>query len=288
MDSFEQQISALGANFDGAVLEATKAIYRPHLDLSVVANESVDVAYGEHERHKLDIYQPQAASRGIVIYVHGGGFVAGGKNADGVFYANIGRWLARNGYTAVLPNYRLATTHPWPSGAEDVGRVVAWVREHLSTASAQRLPVILWGQSAGATHVASWLWDPRQQGREQAGGLSSVLLLSGLYVAAGQLPAGPQAYFGGDESLYADRSSLSHVAARDVPVWLGVTEFDPPWLAAQTYALARAYVVANERGPDFHFFRGHNHVSTVQSLGSPQQTAAQEILRVVNKVTCTG
>lgn len=285
MDSFEHQVSALGANFDGAVLEATKAIYRPHLDLSVVADESVDVAYGEHERHKLDIYHPQGPSRGIVIYVHGGGFVAGSKNADGVFHVNIGRWLARHGYTAVLPNYRLAPADTWPSGAEDVGRVVDWVQQHLSTASGRALPMILWGQSAGANHVATWLWDPRQEGRVRSTALSAVLLMSGLYEISAPLPAGPQAYFGTDDTLYADRSPLNHVAPLDVPVWLGVAEFDPAWLAAQTYALARAYIKANDRGPDFHFFRGHNHVSTIQSLGSPQQTTAQEVLRVVGAAT---
>ncbi len=283
MDPFEQQVRALGAHFDGVVLEATKAIYRPHLDLSAVADESRDVAYGEHERHRLDIYHPAGPSRGAVIYVHGGGFVAGDKNADGVFYVNIGRWLARHGFTAVLPNYRLAPACAWPGGAEDVGRVVDWALQHMRAAAPGQaaLPVALWGQSAGASHVAGWLWDPRQSGRVRSRELSAVLLMSGLYEVAAPLPAGPQAYFGADGSLHADRSPLTHVAPLDVPVWLGVAELDPAWLAAQTYALASAVTRANGRGPGFHCFRDHNHVSTVQSLGSTQQTAAQEILRAL-------
>jgi hypothetical protein len=63
-----------------------------------------------------------------------------------------------------------------------------------------------------------------------------------------------------------------------MPLWLAVAELDPGWIAQQTYALARALTQANGRSPDFHYFRDHNHVSTVQSLGSPQQDAGTEVL----------
>ena len=52
------QVRGLGANFDPEVLAATRAIYRPHLDLSEAANEQIDVAYGAHARHRLDVYRP--------------------------------------------------------------------------------------------------------------------------------------------------------------------------------------------------------------------------------------
>jgi hypothetical protein len=60
-----------------------------------------------------------------------------------------------------------------------------------------------------------------------------------------------------------------------------LAELDPAGLAEQTYALARAITLAQGQSPDFRFFRGHNHVSTVQSLGSPQQDVGDEILRFI-------
>jgi hypothetical protein len=63
-----------------------------------------------------------------------------------------------------------------------------------------------------------------------------------------------------------------------------VAELDPAWLAEQTFALARAITLANGRSPDFHWFRGHNHVSTVQSLGSSYGGAGAELLRFIRSV----
>jgi acetyl esterase/lipase len=283
-DRIAQQIRALGSDFDADVLAATRAIYRPQLDLTEAAAEEADIAYGPHERHRLDVYRPAGACGAVVVFVHGGGFVAGDKNGDGVFYRNIGRWLARQGYAAVLPNYRLAPAHAWPAGARDVQAVLQWVMQHRATFGAPDLPVVLWGQSAGASHAASWLFDDEARG-SQAADVAGVMMMSGFYVVEAPLPAGPRAYFGDDAGQYALRAPLTHARATAVPVWLGVAELDPGWIAHQTYALARALTLAKGRSPDFHFFRGHNHVSTVQSLGSPQHEAGNEILRFLRVVT---
>lgn len=279
-----QQVRALGAHFDPAALAATRAIYRPHLDLTEAAVERVDVAYGAHARHRLDVYRPAGAPASIVVFVHGGGFVAGDKNGDGVFYRNVGRWLARQGFTAVLPNYRLAPADTWPAGAVDVQSVLAWVEQNRPSLGADAAPLVVLGQSAGASHVASWLFDDAARGGH-ATTVAAVMLMSGFYSAEAPLPAGPLAYFGGDTALYPRRSPLTHARAVPVPLWLGVAELDPGWIAQQTYALARAVTVASGRSPDFHFFRGHNHVSTVQSLGSPQVDAGAELMRFLRTVT---
>jgi acetyl esterase/lipase len=266
------------------VLAATRAIYRPQLDLSEAAEEHADVAYGPDVRHRLDVYRPAGTSRAIVVFVHGGGFVSGDKNGDGVFHRNVGRWLARQGFAAVLSNYRLAPASGWPAGAVDVQAVLRWVQQNRETFGTDLLPVVLWGQSAGASHVASWLFDDGARGGK-ATEVAAVMLMSGFYSAEAPLPAGPRAYFGDDAQLYPQRSPLSHVRPGAVRLWLGVAELDPGWIAQQTYALARALTLANGRSPDFHFFRGHNHVSTVQSLGSPQRDCGDELLRFLRDVT---
>ncbi|WP_159588364.1 alpha/beta hydrolase [Hydrogenophaga sp. BPS33] len=279
----ERQLAAFGTVFDGEVLAATRALYRPLLDLAPVGEERIDQAYGPHERHRLDVYQPQGLSRATAVYVHGGGFVAGDKNGDGVYYRNVGCWLARQGFTAVLPNYRLATTHGWPAGTQDLQAVLQWVQQDRE-AQGDATPLVLWGQSAGACHVASWLFDDAARGGAPAARVDGVLLMSGLYRAEAPLPAGPKAYFGEDAVLYPQRSPLTHVRALDTPLCLAVAELDPGWIAEQTYALAHALTRANGQSPRFVFNRGHNHVSTVQSLGSPQQDVAGEVLRFMAAV----
>lgn len=273
-----RQVRALGARFDHEVLEATRAIYRPYLDLGEVAVEQADLAYGSHPRHRLDVYRPASDPWVIVVFVHGGGFVAGDKNGDGVFYRNIGRWLARQGIAAVLPNYRLAPDHTWPAGAADVQAVLEWVQSNRGILGANEAPIAVLGQSAGASHVGSWLFDDFARGAD-AVCVDAVMLMSGFYSAEAPLPPGPRAYFGEDAALYVKRSPVTHVRSIQVPLWLALAEFDPGWIGQHTYALARAFTQAHGRSPDFHYFRGHNHVSTVQSLGSPQAEVGVEILR---------
>jgi acetyl esterase/lipase len=280
-----RQVRALGAKFDPEVLAATRAIYRPHLDLGEAAAEEADIPYGSHSRHRLDVYRPARDAQAIVVFVHGGGFVAGDKNGDGVFYRNVGRWLAGQGFAAVIPNYRLAPDHPWPAGAMDVQAVLQWVAGQRTTFGGAAPSVVLWGQSAGASHVAAWLFDDAARGGE-AVHVDGVMLMSGFYSAEAPLPAGPRAYFGEDTNLYAKRSPLTHVRPLALRLWLGVAELDPGWIAQQTYALAGALTQANGRSPDFHLFRGHNHVSTLQSLGSPQQDAGTEILGFLRRTFC--
>jgi triacylglycerol lipase len=282
-----RQVRALGANFDPAVAAATRAIYRPFLDLSPAGEERIDLAYGPHARHRLDVYLPSTAPRAVVVFVHGGGYVAGDKNGDGAFYVNLGRWLARNGYAGVLPNYRLAPADPWPAGAVDVQAVMRWVNENRATLGVATAPVVAWGQSAGASHVASWYFDDAARG-EAAAPVDALLLMSGFYAPEAPLPPGPRAYFGDDAALYPLRAPVSHVKATSAQVLLAVAEFDPGWIAQHTYALARALTLANGQGPQFHYFRDHNHVSTVQSLGTPQGDAGAEVLRFLNTLALKG
>jgi len=48
-------------------------------------------------------------------------------------------------------------------------------------------------------------------------------------------------------------------------------------LTAPTYDLARAVSLRDGKSPPFAYFRGHNHVSTVQSLGSSQDDVGARV-----------
>jgi len=83
-----------------------------------------DLAYGEHDRHRLDVHTSGAEvgqQRPVVLFVHGGGFTGGDKHVPGTpMYDHIGAWAVRNGWVGVTMTYRLAPEHPWPAGAQDV------------------------------------------------------------------------------------------------------------------------------------------------------------------------
>lgn len=65
-----------------------------------------DLAYGQGEANKFDLYLPTDDSRenyGLVVYLHAGGFTSGDKKDD----AKMLQWLCSKGYVAAGINYTL-------------------------------------------------------------------------------------------------------------------------------------------------------------------------------------
>lgn len=84
---------------------------------------------------------------GLVVYVHGGGWVVGAPDDFEV----LGRELAFHASSAVLlVDYRLAPEHPFPAGIEDVEDAVRWAAGAASALGLPEVPMVVAGDSAGA------------------------------------------------------------------------------------------------------------------------------------------
>lgn len=275
-----EKIKAIGARFDQEILAQTQAIYAPLVKNQAAAGVTVtaDAAYGADPRQKLDIYRPEGRRLPVLLYIPGGGYVGGDKAGDGVFYRNLGVYFARHGYLTVIANYRLAPAHAWPAGAADVAGALGWVRKEAEGHGGDAGRIFLFGQSAGATHSASYLFDPQFHASSGVGVTAAVLMSGGAYRITGNPPPpNVVAYFGSDSAQYEARSPISHAGKSKVPLFLSVAEYDPGMLTAPTYDLARAVSLRDGKSPQFTYFRGHNHVSTVQSLGSGQDDVGARV-----------
>lgn len=99
-------------------------------------------------------------ARPVMVFVHGGGFVAGTGTAS----LYDGSTFARDGVVFVSLNYRVGV-HGWlhlphaPAnrGMRDVLSALTWVRENIAAFGGDPDNVTLFGQSAGATIVAGAL-----------------------------------------------------------------------------------------------------------------------------------
>ncbi|MBV8745613.1 MAG: alpha/beta hydrolase [Xanthobacteraceae bacterium] len=279
-----RKVAAMGPNFDEEILGATRALYAPLIRKpSAAVKVTADVAYGSDPRQKLDVYQPTGTAEHVLVYIPGGGFVGGDKNLDGVFYVNLGNYFAGHGILTIVANYRLAPTHAWPAGAQDVAGAVAWARANAKSFGGDPARIILFGQSAGATHAATYLFDPSFHPAGQAG-VAAGILMSGPYSFQGELRPNLKAYFGDDPSRYAERSPLTHVGKSRTPLLLSVAEYDPAFLAVPTYELARAVTLRDGKGPSLAYFAGHNHVSTVMSFGTAQDEVGARVREFIASV----
>jgi acetyl esterase/lipase len=108
-----------------------------------------DIAYGPHPRQKLDLYRPDRPRPDgkTVIFFYGGSWDSGSKS-DYLFVAQA---LVANGYTVVIPDYRLYPEVRFPAFVEDGAQAVRWTSDRVGTG---RLFVM--GHSAGA-HIALML-----------------------------------------------------------------------------------------------------------------------------------
>lgn len=77
-------------------------------DESKIGDIHKDIAYGDGEANKFDLYLPKDNTKknyGLVVYLHAGGFTTGDKQDD----VEMLKWLCAKGYVAVGINYTLRT-----------------------------------------------------------------------------------------------------------------------------------------------------------------------------------
>jgi acetyl esterase len=102
---------------------------------------------------------PRDPAIGLVTYLHGGGWMIGAP-AD---YEVLARTLvAQSGCALLLPDYRLAPEHPFPSGLEDCEDALLWSWQQRERLLGHALPLVVAGDSAGgnlATVAAAALRD---------------------------------------------------------------------------------------------------------------------------------
>ncbi|MFI9842009.1 carboxylesterase/lipase family protein [Nonomuraea sp. NPDC051941] len=117
----------------------------------------------------VNVWTPEAggARLPVMVFVHGGGFVAGSTRSE----IYDGAAFARDGVVLVTLNYRLGVAGfldlpgaPANRGLLDVIAALRWVRENIAAFGGDPGRVTLFGQSAGATIVGGVLAAPQAEG----------------------------------------------------------------------------------------------------------------------------
>lgn len=275
MDKVEyiRRIRSIGREVNPDTVVATRALLTPLVQAPDPALVRVDrdLRYGSNERQRLDIHTPAAGyepQRPILIYVHGGGFVAGDKHSEGSpFFSNIGQWAVLNGYNCITMTYRLAPQYQWPSGVEDLNLLMRFIRHEGNEHGLDSDSIFLMGQSAGAAHAAAYVAHPKIYA-PFGHGLSGLILLSGLYDWT-SMEMGPleRSYIGDDFTLYDARSSLRGLLDCQLPLLVTLAELDPPVFERQGLQLLTAYQQKHQRLPQFVYAAGQNHMSVAMALG---------------------
>lgn len=274
------KLLALGPDLAPPMLQGTTALMA---GLAAPRDQAVQVIrdqqYGPDQRNRLDVFRHGSpANAPVLVYVHGGGYVMGDKTTPGSpFYDNVGQWAAQQGWIGVTLTYRLAPASRWPSGPEDMGLAVRWLRTHIAQHGGDPAKIILMGQSAGAAHVASYIAHERFHAAA-AGGIAAAVMISGIYDSVTQPPSQfSDAYFGEGSELRAQARSIDGLLATPVPLLFTVSELDPRDFQDQAAQLARAWHERKGRHAPLEYLAGHNHLTPAQSLGSAEEQLAHRL-----------
>jgi triacylglycerol lipase len=272
----EARFRELGPVFTPDIVPLSRELFAGKADLSFPeGGRRVDnVPYGDHPRQVLDIVSPGSdVGLPIVLFVPGGGMTGGDK----AIYAHIPACFARLGFVGVSMNYRLAPEFLFPCGAQDVSAAIDWIHQNIAEYGGDPSKIFIMGQSAGAVHAASSIFDARVHPKA----LSSVrgaMLMSGVYEITPDHEGGNiNLYFGNDAEELKDRSSVNHVAGSTVPVIISFTELEPTFFGLSAAALLKELTRRDRRPPETVWLRGHNHLSPVLNLGGPGDQLGEAI-----------
>lgn len=120
-----------------------------------------DIAYGDGERRKLDVYRPVSLAPGatapVVVFIYGGSWREGDK-ADYRFLADA---LTAKGIVTVIADYRLFPEVSYPGFVDDTAAAVAWTYRHVAEYGGDTKRIFITGHSAGAYNAAMVAFDPR-------------------------------------------------------------------------------------------------------------------------------
>lgn len=100
---------------------------------------ALGLAYGGGERQRLDLFQPEAVPKGLMVFVHGGYWKAFGRED----WSHMAAGAVARGWAVAVPSYTLAPAARIGAITDEIARAVTFAADHVAG------PVVVTGHSAG-------------------------------------------------------------------------------------------------------------------------------------------
>lgn len=240
-------------------------------------NVSFDPATGL----KLDVYIPDGARNApVVVFFYGGRWSEGDREG----YKFVGAALAKQGFIAVVPDYRLYPKVRFPSFLEDSAKAVRWTRDHIQSYGGDLGRLFVMGHSAGAYNAAMLTVDPRWL-NNVGGDRSWIAGMIGLAGPYDFLPitAPDLATIFGPESNYPNTQPINYADGKGPPMLLlHGQDDDAVWIKNSRNMAARV----NQYGgkAELIVFPDMGHVKIIATVAQPLQGRSDVMAYVVDFV----
>jgi len=177
-----------------------------------------DILFDAATGLKLDVYTPDSAANApVVVFFFGGRWSEGDKS----LYEFAGAALAKQGFVAVVPNYRLYPAVKFPAFVEDAAQATRWAHQNAAAHGGDPAKLFVMGHSAGA-HLAALLATDARYLAAVGGSrqwLAGMVGLAGPYDFLPFTDEDIKDMFGPPER-YAESQPVTHVDGQNPPMLL--------------------------------------------------------------------
>lgn len=228
----------------------------------------IDIAYGDSERQRLDLFLPQGQPRGLVVFVHGGYWRAFDKSS----WSHLASGMIQRGWAVALPSYDLAPT-------VSIGEITRQTAEAISKAASKvNGPLRLTGHSAGGHLVTRMICRNSPLAPDIRARVDRVVSISGLHDLRPLLKTAMNDDFRMDEAEAVAESAALNQPVENVELvcWVGADE--RPEFIRQSALLANIWTGFGIT-TSLHLAAGQHHFNVIDGLTDPGSALTEALLK---------
>jgi arylformamidase len=168
-DAYSNSRHIAGAEHYPPRWAAAAAAFRA--EMTSCGRADLEIAYGEGERERLDLFRPAGEARGLLVFIHGGYWMAFDKSS----WSHLATGPLARGWAVAMPSYTLAPSARIGEITRQVGRAIGFAAG-LAPGS-----LALAGHSAGGHLVTRMLCEGAPLTPAVRERLQEVVSISGLH-----------------------------------------------------------------------------------------------------------
>lgn len=128
-------------------------------------------AYSDKPRNRFDLFLPEGAPKGLVVFVHGGFWIA----LDNSYWSHYARGAVERGYAVAMPMYTLAPENRIADITAEIGKAIEAAAREIGG------PIRLIGHSAGGHLVTRMISATSPLPEAVRSRIANVVSLSGVH-----------------------------------------------------------------------------------------------------------
>lgn len=231
----------------------------------------LDIAYGDEDREKYDLFLPDGTPKGLVVFVHGGYWKAFDKSS----WSHLAHGAVAKGWAVCMPSYTLAPDARLSQITRQVAAAISHAAKRISG------PIHLTGHSAGGHLVSRMVSETSPLAPATLARVENTVSISGLHDLRPLLQTTMNDVLGLDDEEAAVESAalLRPSLPCSITCWVGANE--RPEFVRQNDLLANIWTGLGASTRAVHAPDKH-HFDVIADLADPDSDLTACLLTPIN------